>query len=84
MEGIREISNEKITLKELQKRLEKIFEKSSYKVELGKTKNQETSLKYELRFFSKTTNYCLSIKCFFDKIDILYYVQGLEDIKHLS
>lgn len=83
MEGIRKISNDSMSLKELQKRLNNATVELKYNFIIEEEKNTKTSLKYNIKMCEKNHNTCVCVKCFFDKVDILYYVKGLEDMEVL-
>ena len=80
---IRKISNDNIKIERLQKRLNNIYKFSRYEAKIEKTKNKKTSLKYEVRIITRD-NVCVNIKSFFDKVDILYFIKGLEEASQLQ
>lgn len=80
MENLRKINNDMIKLEDLQKRLNKLQNKK-YNLILSKTENDKTELKIELRFIEKNSNFIKMIKGFFDKTDVLFYIQGLEEMQ---
>ena len=84
MEEIRKISNDNISLKELQKRLNKVTLETKYNFIIEEEKNIKTSLRYNIRVYAKNSNICICIKSFFDKVDILYYIKGLEEMEVLK
>lgn len=85
MEEIRKISNDNISLKDLQKRLNKITLDLKYNFIIEEEeKNTKTSLKYNIKMYEKNNNICVCIKSFFDKVDILYYLKGLEEMEVLK
>lgn len=84
MEEIRRISNDNISLKELQKRLNKITLELKYNFIIEEEKNTKTSLKYNIKMYKKNNDICICIKSFFDKVDILYYLKGLEEMEVLK
>lgn len=84
MEEIRKMSNDNISLKELQKRLNNATVELGYNFIIEEEKNKKTSLRYNIKMCEKTTNICMCVKSFFDKVDILYYIKGLEDMEVLK
>lgn len=84
MEEIRRISNDNISLKELQKRLNKITLELKYNFIIEEEKNTKTSLKYNIKMYEKNNNMYVCVKSFFDKVDILYYLKGLEEMEVLK
>ncbi len=84
MEEIRKLSNDNISLKDLQKRLNNATVELKYNFIIEEEKNKETSLRYIIRVYEKNNNICICIKSFFDKVDILYYIKGLEEMEVLK
>lgn len=84
MEEIRKISNDNISLKELQKRINKVTLELKYNFIIEEEKNKKTSLRYNIKMYKKNNNICICIKSFFDKVDILYYLKGLEEMEGLK
>lgn len=83
MEGIRKISNDSISLNDLQRRLNNATVGTGYNFIIKKEKNTKTSLKYIIKMCEKKNSMCVCVKSFFDKVDILYYIKGLEDVEVL-
>lgn len=83
MEEIREISNDNISLKDLQKRLNNATVELKYNFIIEEEKNAKTSLKYNIKMYEKNNDICVCVKSFFDKVDILYYIKGLEEMEVL-
>lgn len=84
MEEIRKISNDNISLKELQKRINKVTLELKYNFIIEEEKNKKTTLRYSIKMYEKNNNMCICIKSFFDKVDILYYLKGLEEMEVLK
>ena len=84
MEEIRKISNDRISLKELQKRLNNATVELGYNFIIEEEKNKKTSLRYNIKMYAKNSDVCICIKSFFDKVDILYYLKGLEEMEVLK
>ena len=84
MEEIRKISNDNISLKELQKRLNKVTLETKYNFIIEEEKNKKTSLRYNIKMYAKNSDIFICIKSFFDKVDILYYLKGLEEMEVLK
>lgn len=84
MEEIRKISNDNISLKDLQKRLNNVTLEITYNFIIEEEKNKKTSLRYNIRVYEKNNDICICIKSFFDKVDILYYLKGLEEMEALK
>lgn len=84
MEEIRKISNDNISLKELQKRLNNAIVGTNYKLIIEEEENKKTSLRYNIKMYEKNNNMCVCVKSFFDKVDILYYIKGLEEMEVLK
>ena len=84
MEEIRKISNDNISLKELQKRLNNATVELGYNFIIEEEKNKKTSLRYNIKMYAKNSDICICIKSFFDKVDILYYLKGLEEMEVLK
>ena len=84
MEEIRKISNDSISLKELQKRLNNAIVGTNYKLIIEEEENKKTSLRYNIKMYEKNNNMCVCVKSFFDKVDILYYIKGLEEMEVLK
>ena len=84
MEEIRKISNDNISLKELQKRLNNATVELGYNFIIEEEKNKKTSLKYNIKMYAKNSDVCVCVKSFFDKVDILYYLKGLEEMEVLK
>ena len=84
MEEIRKVSNDNVSLKDLQKRLNKVTVGTDYNFIIEEEKNKKTSLRYNIRVYGKNNDICICIKSFFDKVDILYYLKGLEEMEVLK
>lgn len=84
MEEIRKVSNDNIALKDLQNRLNKVTLELKYNFIIEEEKNTKTSLRYSIKMYEKNNNICVCVKSFFDKVDILYYLKGLEDMEGLK
>lgn len=84
MEEIRKISNDNISLKDLQKRLDNATVESKYNFIIEEEKNTKTSLRYNIKMYAKNSDICVCVKSFFDKVDILYYLKGLEEMEGLK
>lgn len=84
MEEIRKISNDNISLKDLQNRLNKVTLEAKYNFVIEEEKNENTSLRYIIKVYEKDNDICICIKSFFDKVDILYYLKGLEEMEVLK
>lgn len=84
MEEIRKISNDNISLKDLQKRLNNATVELKYNFIIEEEKNEKTSLRYNIKMYEKNNSICACIKSFFDKVDILYYIKGLEEMEVLK
>lgn len=84
MEEIRKISNDNISLKELQKRINKVTLELKYNFIIEEEKNKKTSLRYNIKIYAKNNDICACVKSFFDKVDILYYIKGLEEMEVLK
>lgn len=84
MEEIRKISNDNISLKDLQNRLNKVTLELKYNFIIEEEKNTKTSLRYNIKMYKKNNNICVCVKSFFDKVDILYYLKGLEEMEGLK
>lgn len=84
MEEIRKVSNDNISLKELQKRLNNATVELGYNFIIEEEKNKKTSLRYNVKMYAKNSDVCVCVKSFFDKVDILYYLKGLEDMEVLK
>lgn len=84
MQEIRKVSNDSISLNDLQRRLNNATVELKYNFIIEEEKNTKTSLKYNIKMCEKKNNMCVCVKCFFDKVDILYYIKGLEDMEVLK
>ena len=78
MNVLREMNNDLLKLKDLQKRLNNIKNKKYYLV-LEERKNEE-NINFVIKFIEKNTKITKKEIFFIDKTDVLFYVKGLEEI----
>ena len=79
---LRKNSNEYISIEILQKRLNILEKSCNYFLKLEK--NNDDLLIFSLKWINKKTKNIEKITTFFDEIDVLTYVKGLEEFNHFT
>lgn len=79
---LRKNSNEYISIEILQKRLNILEKSCNYFLKLEK--NNDDLLIFSLKWINKKTKNIEKITTFFDEIDVLTYVKGLEEFTYFT
>lgn len=79
---LRKNSNEYISIEILQKRLNVLEKSCNYFLKLEK--NNDDLLIFSLKWINKKTKNIEKITTFFDEIDVLTYVKGLEEFTYFT
>lgn len=78
-ETMRKVANKQIEMEDIQKRID-IINKSQDKFEYTLKYRKGTMLEYEIQVRRKAEETILAVRGFFDKVEILSHLRGMENI----